>query len=554
MLSALPRRDHVCALLLSGASLAMAADAPALAYTVQPGDTLIGIRDRLLAPGSHWQAIQSADQVINPRRLMPGRVLLLPTALLREQPLQAEVLHTHGDVRLERPGAPVQRLVGGERLASGDVLHTGAQSSAVLRLADGSRLLLRQDSRLRLERLAELRHGSGGSTVDTRIHLGSGSADTTVKPTSRPQFQIRTPVANLGVRGTDFRATTSATQTTLEVLQGRVAASALAAPGLVPQDTAAGHGTLVNAQGVAAPRQLPAPPQLSGLPERIERLPLRLAWQVAAEPSGVPALPIASYRAQVVEADPPGRLLLEGVFGAEGARWADELPDGRYRLLVRSRSADGLEGRDSSAMFTLKARPEPPFLTSPRAGARSADDNLLFAWTQQAAAARYRLQVADTADFQTPRVDRDDLTGAELRLPLPVGSHHWRMASIRADGDTGPWSDPLVATRVALPPAPAQTPPLASADGVLLSWRAEPGQRHQLQVATDAGFSQLLHDTQLDSAEWLLRSPPPGRYFVRVRSIDADGFVGPYGAVQQVDVPQRPMWWLLVPAVLLLLL
>jgi hypothetical protein len=39
-------------------------------------------------------------------------------------------------------------------------------------------------------------------------------------------------------------------------------------------------------------------------------------------------------------------------------------------------------------------------------------------------------------------------------------------------------------------------------------------------------------------------------YHLRVRTIDANGFEGPYGGAQQVEVPRRFNWWwllLLVP-------
>lgn len=537
----------VAALLLClAAPCAQATDAP-LAYQVQPGDTLIGIRDRLLVPGAGWRVLQQVNRVPQPRRLMPGQQLLIPAHLVQVQPLVAEALLVQGAVSVQRAGAASQPLASGDTLVAGDVLRTGPQASAVLRFVDGSRVLLRPDSQLRLERMQRLGHGP---VVDTQLRLDAGSADSQVSRQAAPRFQIRTPVANLGVRGTEFRTHLADQTTTLEVLDGQVQAAALAAGGRGAQLTTAGFGTQITTSGVAVPRPLPPAPALAGLPSRIERLPLRLPWVL---PAGADRA-----RAQVFEAAPPGRLLLDGLFGAEGARWNDDLPDGDYRLQVRTVDAGGLEGRDASWPFTLKARPEPPFTVSPRAGEAIQAETIRFAWTSPAAAARYRLQVADSADFSAPRLDRDDITGTALQLPLPVGTHHWRMASIRASGDTGPWSDASVFSRVPPPPPPPQPPalqaPQLGTNGLLLAWRAEPGQRYQLQLAADAGFTQVLHDVQLDTPQWPLASPAPGRYHLRVRSVDADGRPGPYGAVQQVDVPPDRRWLWLLPAMLLLLL
>lgn len=532
-------------MLLCLAVLGAQADDSPLTYQVQPGDTLVGIRDQLLVPGTSWRVLQQVNRVPQPRRLMPGQLLQIPAHLLRVQPLVAEALLIQGAVTVQRGGGAALPLASGETLAAGDVLRTGPQASAVLRFVDGSRVLLRPDSQLRLERTQRL----GNGQVDTQLQLDAGSADSLVPRQAAPRLRIRTPVANLGVRGTEFRTRLTEETTTLEVLDGRVQAATRASDGRGAQTLAAGFGTQVTASGVALPRALLPAPALTGLPARIDRLPLRLPWVL---PAGADRM-----RAQVFDAALPGRLLLDGLFGAQGARWNDDLPDGAYRLQLRAVDADGLEGRDATWLFTLKARPEPPFTVSPRAGEVSQAETIRFAWTGQAEAARYRLQVADSADFTAPRMDRDDITGSALQLPLPPGTHHWRMASIRADGDTGPWSDVAVFSRVPpppLPPPPAVQAPQLGADGLLLAWRAEPGQRYQLQLAADAAFTQLLHDVQLDAPQWLLPDPAPGQYHLRVRSIDTDGRPGPYGAVQQVDVPHDRSWWLLLPAVLLLLL
>lgn len=507
-------------------------------YRVVPGDTLIGVRDRLLVPGSDWRVLQRLNHVDNPRRLMPASTLRIPLKMLRLQPLFAEVLYAHGDVRVERAGAAAQPLAGGERVNTGDLVRTGAQSSTVLRFADGARVVVRPDSLLRVEQSARL---GSSPMVDTRLRLDGGGADTQVPKQSARRFEIRTPVANLGVRGTEFRTRATAEQTAVEVLEGNVAAS-----GTGTQGINAGFGTVATAQSVSSASPLLASPELTQVPRRIDRLPLNLPWVSSADAG-------TRYRAQVVDAQRPDQLVLDGLFTGHAARWSDDLPDGDYLLRVRAVDSRGLEGRDATAAFTLKARPEPPFITEPRAGQRTADESISFGWTIHPNAARYRLQVADTADFAQPRIDRDDVTGHALSLPLPVGTHHWRMASIRADGDTGPWGDPLQVTRVALPPPPESQPPQSTGDGVLLLWRESAGASYQVQVAREAGFAELLHDERVDAPQWLLRTPPPGRYFVRVRSIDADGFAGPFGAPQQVDVPHSLTWlWMLLPLVLLL--
>ncbi len=512
-------------------------------YRVQPGDTLFA----LLRDGADWQPVARANNIADPKRLQPGSLIRLPAHLLREQPALAEVVHAYGSVTVTRASTETAVPLGsGDNLAAGDVVRTGAQSSTTLRFVDGARVLVRPDSELKVERLAQSRAGTS-----TTLRLQHGSADSLVPPArgaSAPsRYEMRTPQANLGVRGTEFRTAAESGATRIEVLEGRVGARAGAgAAGRTESLVGAGFGAVGAAAGMTPQRALPAAPQLAGLPERVERMPLRLSWQSAAT---------TRVRAQVLTTDEPPRLVLDGVFDAAPARWSEDIPDGRYELRVRAIDSQGMEGRDTRAAFVLKARPEPPFIAAPSPGGRTIDDSVRLAWTRNAAAARVRLQVADTPDFVQPRVDRDDLDATELRVALPLGTHHWRVASILASGDQGPFSDAHSVTRIEPPAAPPPAEPQKNDDGLLLRWLASAtaGTRWQVQLARDIGFAQMVSDTTVTEPQWLLRDPPSGTYYLRVKTIDADGFAGPFSQAQQIEVPSSPWWWLLVPAVLFLL-
>jgi hypothetical protein len=544
----LQHRLVVAVAALAAACALRAAAAEMLDYRIEPGDTFIGVTARLLRPGTTWHQLQRANPHLQPLRLPPGGTLRIPARLLQETAELAEVMHAHGSVTLERSGAEPAPLSGGERLRRGDRVRTGAQSSTTLRFADGARVLLRPQSDLVIDKT--VRFGPAGP-VHTELGLGAGSVDSQVPPLAapmrQPRFRIRTPVANLGVRGTEFRTSTDGQRTQLEVLQGTVALRSGAATHrkAVDRPVGAGFGATATTQASTSPEALLVAPDLARTPERIERLPISIGWD---------ALPTAAqYRAQVFDAGSGEVLRLDGLFEQPPARWADDLPDGSYELRVRAVAAGGLEGRDARRPFTLKARPEPPLLTAPAADARLASPAIDFAWARNPQAARYRLQVADDSEFHAPLLDRDDLSATSTSLDLPIGTHWWRLASIRADGDQGPWGDAQRVTRVAQPPPPPPEPPESTSDGLRLRWGAGPaGTRYQVQVSRDAQFAAVLHDARVDSPSWLLPQPEPGRYFVRVRSIDAEGFEGPFGTPQQVEVPHSLWWLLLLPLVLLL--
>ena len=543
------RPSRGCRLLgaLAAAALALPAAAQGseatLDHRIEPGDTLIGLHARLMHPQADWRVVQRLNRIADPRRLRPGSTLRIPVSMLREEPVSAEVLHSHGEVFVERAGAGRQALAAAALLRAGDVVSTGAQSSASLRFADGSRALLGPGARLQVER--HVRRGAVGAAnggVDTRLRLDSGAVETRVPPARpAPRFELRTPVANLGVRGTDFRARLDGGRLLAEVLQGRVAV------GNTPLD--AGYGTVATPGRVAPARPLPAAPDLATLPARVERLPLQFGFGAATG--------AARYRAQVFDGAGEGRLILEGLFDTPRAAWAETPPDGRYELRVRAADASGIEGRAATWAFTLKARPEPPFQLTPRAGERLPDAAVAFTWSAHPEGARYRLQVAAGPDFAAPLVDRSDLAGTSFTGQLPPGTWHWRLATVRADGDTGPWGDAATLERAdppPPPPAPPVEPPKTSDAGLVMRWAASPlaGVRYQVQVARDAAFTQPVVDETTAATEWLLPRPEPGTYHLRVRSVAPDGRAGDFGAAQVVEITGARGWLWLLPLLLLL--
>lgn len=523
------------------ASAATAAPATDWVYRVVPGDTLYSIANSYLAPGAGWQRLQRLNQVSDPKRLEPGRQLRLPVAWLRAEATVANVAFLSGKAQRERAGERIT-LVIGDTLQPGDLLTTEPDANLTLRLADSTRVLVSGGSQLRMDSLLVFGHSG---VTRTQLSLEQGEAESRVNPqrTRGSAYDIRTPVLTLGVRGTEFRVRTAAGSTAAEVTEGRVAASV----GRKPVATIAdGFGMVAGGAGATPVRPLPPAPGLSTLPTRYERVPLRFSWPALAGAAG--------YRAQVFADETLNQRLLDGEFTEPAAQWAD-LPDGRYLLQVRARDAQGLEGRSSQLAFTLKARPEPPFTTEPRDEGHAYGERVEFSWTKATAAQRYHLQVADDARFETVRVDRADVSGERLGLALPPGRYHWRIASIATGDDPGPFSDASSFELRETPPPVALEAPKAEGGQLVFRWRARSSDdAYDVQVATDAAFTQLVLERRENLPELVMPRPAPGRYFLRVRTQQADGFTGPWGATQQFDVPRSLWWWLLPGAAVLLLL
>jgi len=122
-----------------------------------------------------------------------------------------------------------------------------------------------------------------------------------------------------------------------------------------------------------------------------------------------------------------------------------------------------------------------------------------------------------------------------LEKPLKIGKYYWRVAAIDEDGD-GPFSDPQLIRRI--PPAPKLEEPEMTDDTLVLNFRKGlPGQKYQVQMAKDEAFTQLVIDKQLEEPKLEQPLPESGEYLVRIRTIDPDGFIGPFGSPQVIEVP-----------------
>jgi len=522
----------LCAALAPAGAHAGATTRDCFLHETQAGDTLIQLSERYLARPADWPRVARLNHVTEPRRMPVGLRLCLPVEWLQHSPRSGQVLEVVGHATLtppRKPGRPADKpvaLARGQAIEAGAVVQTEMDGYVTVQLADGSVLSIQADTQAGLERSDEYTAAGFFASVWTVL---KGRVESVVQHLTggEPRYQIKTPQAVLGVRGTEFRVQTGASQTTNETLKGRVAVRTRKGWTEVP----AGQGLVASHQGASAPVALPAAPDLSQLPTRFERVLLR--FDLPPQPG------IKAHWLQVAS-DAAFRQVRGEVRGAQSPLRLTDLPDGTYHLRVRSVDAHGLESPDAVTQFVLKARPEAPIPTQPAAGAKVRGSTLPLAWTAHPDAVRYRVQVARDATFQDLVLTRDDLMDTHAEPSLPPGDYHWRLATTaRApDGslDRGPWGDGQLVRLRALPPdAP---PPRVSEDQLFFQLPAEPGQRFTLQVARDEAFQKALRTLEsLEPNIAVARPAEGGTLYMRYRATDADGYVGPYTRPQRVDLP-----------------
>ncbi|NMG77131.1 FecR domain-containing protein [Aromatoleum diolicum] len=525
--------------LASFCGAAAAAPGDEIRYRVRAGDTLIGLGQTLLANPAHWSRLQKLNAVADPYRIPVGTQLRIPVALLRAQPRSAEVVAVVGEAR-----ANGRALAAGETLGAGSALDTGDDGHVVLRLPDGSRLVLPARSSLRVD---TLKGYAGTAAQDVRVRLDKGRVESRVAPQRGPaaRYRVDTPTAVIGVRGTEFRVGVDDGASRAEVTAGRVAVSRAGERGrrAAVRELAAGFG-LVARVGAGLPQAVPLlpAPSAAGLPTLFEEPLLRIPLPAMAGAHG--------WRLEVAEDRPDAPVLASQQLASGPARIAG-LADGDYRLVLRAIDAQGLEGRDTTHAFRLKARPEPPFLGAPGDGGKASAGGVAFSWTQAPQATTYRLQLSAGEDFAAPLADVEGLGETAYRAELAPGNYRWRLASVRADGDRGPWS---AAARFVVRPLPqAPEPPAIGSDTLEFRWKGEPEQRFDYQFAADESFAAPLHEGAVPEPHASLPRPGAGSYWMRVRAIDPDGFISPWTGAQKVVVPAQFPWWLLALPLLFVL-
>ncbi|CAN5908820.1 hypothetical protein BH11PSE8_BH11PSE8_00120 [soil metagenome] len=528
---------------------------PMVEWTVTEGDTLTSLSQNLLVSPQSWREVARLNRLPNPALVVPGQVLRLPLRLVKSTALEARVISVVGDVRAG--GNPVAQ---GSALPTGQALQTGPGSSAVIELSDGSRVQLPPSSLA--EVVANRQYGASPGAVPAgpgsasgpsaswfagalRVLRGSVEVFATKVLRAKP-LEVTTPTAVVGVRGTHYRVTVGdqGTQPTRsEVLEGLVR---FERPDRVfGADLAAGYGATIDS-AVPAPivKALPAAPDLSAMPARFERPLVR--FELPGETSPV--------RVQVAQDSSFEKVIGDQRVPAGTDVRISGLDDGNWFLRARRIDDAELEGFDASRPFVLKARPEPPATLTPRASSKQTAGSVKFAWAQNTEARNARLQVAQDPGFTRLVLDGNRIADASQALLIDTpGTYYWRMASVRANGDQGPFGDPL-SFELRPRPEPPQGGLAADGNGIVVHWSGRPQDRQRVQFARDIGFTQLVAEEEIAQPEWSFARPAEhGSYFFRYRTVEPDGFVSDWSSPLTIEIPRdwNPLM-LLVPLILLL--
>ncbi len=377
-------------------------------YTFRPGDTIWKIADTYTTSTDNWIRIRDFNRVASGEDLVmrPGTRIRIPVSLLKVQPAHASVLAVSGDVRIiEKNGNTIKAGVH-STLQSGDRIITGEASSVTLRFADGSQLLLPENSRAHMDTLSA--HGDSGM-VDTRVRLPSGRLDTRVNKLDQDsRFEIITPAAVAAVRGTAFRISADGDIMRSEVTEGVVSVT-----------TAQDEKSLDAGYGLVAKKGQPLPEPVKLLPAPVlpETITLDDYRQVVRWPAVDGAV---RYRIQLAPT-PAFKQLIFDRLSEQNHTAFDGLDNRTYAMRVRAIDEQGLQGLNASTMLDVGIQPSAARLQLSQAGKQ-----LQFDWDSDDNIATTTIEIARDADFndivQSLQVD-----GSHARSEtLAEGVYHYR--------------------------------------------------------------------------------------------------------------------------------
>lgn len=340
------------AVLLVGTTAAPAQEA-SLSYTVKPGDKLIVLARTLLGSPAGWNEVARFNGMRDPNVLRPGQVLKVPIRLLKFEPVAGRLLSAEGTVQVGQAPA-----VAGNAITEGAHLQTGAESSAVVELADGSRFQLLPGSLAEVVTSRDYALDGSATNGGTKwfaglIRLSYGAIETLAAKFGRraAPLEVVTPTVSVGVRGTRFRVAHDATAgnySRAEVLDGLVRADNRAQQS--GADLPRGTGAVIDPtqKEVHVVPLLPAP-GLSSLPSDLIR-PQTRSWPM-------PALAGATaFRVQIASDTQFDRIVRDLLVRTPSAD-ISSLANGTWHARLRGIDAQSLEGFDSVMKITIRDAP-----------------------------------------------------------------------------------------------------------------------------------------------------------------------------------------------------
>lgn len=515
--------------LLSTMQLAVSAEKKPWVYVVTNGDSLWNISSKFLTSIDYYTQLQQLNNIKYPKRMKPGSVIRIPMEWIKHTPASAQISFLKGDSQFLR-NKVLSPLTSTTKLVLGDEIRTGDNGSATVVFADGSEMVLFKNTIVAFDHLSS--YGKTGM-VDTRIRVIQGKVETNAQKNKGPgsRLDISTPSAISSVRGTVYRVSnTGENISTVEVIEGSVAVA-----GEKPDNTisvATGQGTRIEkGEEPTKPVALLAPPTITTTQTFFEKLP-EIQW--------IKNTKAESYNLQLSENNNFKSILWSQSTSAT-SMVLPQLSDGVYFYRVTATDTLGIEGLPVVKQLTVNLAPSAPKLI--HTAEKILGDNKLSSleWNISTDGAdRYQIEIAKDKEF-TQSVLKQTTTDTQIQLSqeLAFGDYFWRVSTIKdiQNGvDKGPASEVLAFSWKTIITAPNCKAEVES-NNVSIRWSPiENDQTATIQVAQDAGFTQMIKTYQLDSNTSTIAFDSSEEVFVRCKlSLNNTAIESEWGNTQHIS-------------------
>ncbi len=501
-------------------------------YKTIPGDSLWNISQRHLHNIKLWIELKKINQLPNDDYIEPGTLIKVPRKWLKTNQSTATLVNAIGQVSILNDKK--QTLEFGTDftekdsliLATGDTIFTGDDGLATILFKDGSRLLLQSNSELVLNDLIAL---GDGSLSDIKLQLDKGRLENRVysSPISNTNYEVKTGTATTSVRGTVFRMGLGNGNSVTEVVNGKVVAKAEA--GDSSAELLAGQAVIIAKNGETKKVDMLPSPVFANFPQLIESVPIAVEVESMDNVKGYATkiIPVGNDEQDAVSSmRSEGHILL-----------GNDLPDGRYQMMVSAIDQNGVTGQPAKYEFILNARPFAAVLSTPNQDEKALLHHLTFNWKPANDEAQsFYLQVARDDQFRDIVIDADNLVEPTYQpKDLLSGVYFWRVASIDKNGKRGPFSA-MKHFRVLLEDPNLQVAHVKTVD-VQLEWPAlEIGTQYLIQISDQMNFEKVLLEQSLSENKLFVEKLLPGTYYFRIQSTASDDYVSEWGLPHQFDV------------------
>lgn len=501
-------------------------------YTVRPGDNLWKITDKFLHDQSYRKRLQEYNNIQNGHVIRPGSFLNIPVPWLKVQPASAKLVGFTGAIEIIRAdGTSAVSPSSGDRLDAADSIITGANSSAIVEFADGSRIFLDPETTVILNTISSF---DQNGMIDTSFRLRGGRVESRVIPGGTPEtrFRVLTPPAIAAVKGTDFNVAYQPDdkKTLAEVSTGLVGMNAAGVEVEVPAGF--GSATILGEAPGKPVKRLPTV-DLSGLQDRVASDTITFIW---------PAISGTAYY---------GVKLLEAQNGEFISTLETEKPEiqftslavNTYTMHVRAVDDNGLRSDVVTHTFEIIPKPRVPLLINPPDHSAHIKPDLTFSWEGDSGDGEFNFQLSTIDSFESLSIDSKEIQQARF-LPassLMPGTYYWRVSLADRSGYTSDWSDIYTFTVHERPDIPKLSDVSLQKESLVARWdKQNYAIAYRIEISTDNQFNHIVQQQRTEKTSYVLENAPIGQLYVRVASIGRVAYVSEFSNI--IGIEKKPFW------------